>query len=178
VTLLVQMRHERVLFRHTAIRKISHVVTIAPAQRNAWIPGASIAEIAGRQYGLITTAQLRALGMTRSAISRRVGSGELHRVQPAVYAVGHARLSTEARWLAGVLAGGRGAALNRLAAGRLWACSRFAAPLVDVVAPRFLRDRPGVRFHKANRLDRRDVTSHRGIPVTTMHRTPSTSPTS
>jgi hypothetical protein len=28
-----------------------------------------------------------------------------------------------------------------------------------------------VRFHRANDLDRRDLTTHRGIPVTTMHRT-------
>jgi hypothetical protein len=141
------------------------------AQRKPRNAPPSIGDIAGRQYGLVTTAQLRAAGLSHPAITRRVAGGELHRVHLGVYAVGHAALSPEARWLAGVLAGGSGAGLNRLAAAKLWEVSRFAAPLVEVVVPGQRRAQPGLRFHRANDLDPRDVTSHRRIPVTTMHRT-------
>jgi putative AbiEi antitoxin of type IV toxin-antitoxin system/uncharacterized protein DUF559 len=130
-----------------------------------------LADIAARQHGIVTVAQLHASGLTDSAISKRVRRGELHRVGRGVYAVGHAALSTEGRWLASVFAGGQGAGLGGLAAGKLWEASRFAVPVVDVVVPRQRRPQPGVRFHRANDLDPRDLTSHRRIPVTTMHRT-------
>ena len=109
--------------------------------------------------------------MGRSAITRAVQRSELHRVGPGVYAVGHAALSHEGRWLACVLAGGPGSGLGGLAAAKHWDVSRFAVPVVDVVVPRQRRPQPGVRFHRTNDLDPRDLTSHRGIPVTTMHRT-------
>jgi hypothetical protein len=127
--------------------------------------------VAARQHGLITTAQLLASGMSRPAIARAARRGDLHRVALGVYAVGHVALSREAVWLAAVLSGGAGAALRGLSAGRLYEVSRFAAPVAEVVVPRRRTSRPGVRFHRANQLDPRDVTSHRGIPVTTMHRT-------
>jgi hypothetical protein len=141
------------------------------AERKPSNTRASIADVAGRQHGLITTAQLLAAGLSHAAITRRVAGGELHRLGVGVYAVGHAALSHEGRWLAAVLSGGEGAALGRFAAGKLWDVSRFAAPVVDVVAPRQRRARPGIRVHRANALDPRDVTSHRRIPVTTVHRT-------
>ena len=37
-----------------------------------------IAEIAGRQHGVITAAQLRSLGLDKHAIARRVRAGRLH----------------------------------------------------------------------------------------------------
>lgn len=129
------------------------------------------AAIAARQYGLITTAQLLASGMTHPAITRAVQRGDLHRLGLGVYALGHDALSREAHWLAAVLSGGASSGLGGLAAGKLWDVSRFAVPVIDVVVPRQRRDRPGVRFHRANDLDPRDLTSHRRIPVTTMHRT-------
>jgi hypothetical protein len=138
------------------------------AQRKPSNARPTIADVAARQHGVVTTAQLLAAGLSHPAITRRVAGGELHRLGLGVYAVGHAALSPEGRWLAAVMGGGEGAALGRFAAGKLWDASRFAVPVVDVVVPRQRRDRPGVRFHRATVIDR---TSHRGIPVTTMHRT-------
>ena len=143
---------------------------LAPAQRNSGNARAVIAGIAAGQHGLITTAQLLAAGVSQSAISRRARRGELHRVHMGVYAVGHDALSREGRWLAGVLAGGPGAALCHLCAGKLWEVSRFPAPVVDVVVLRQHRSRPGLRFHRARSLHPRDVSSHRRIPVTSVHR--------
>ena len=79
-----------------------------------------LADIAARQHGIVTAAQLLASGLTDSAISKRVRRGELHRVGRGVYAVGHDALSREGRWLAYVLAGGEGAGLGGLAAAKLW----------------------------------------------------------
>jgi len=119
---------------------------LAPAQRNSGNARAVIAGIAAGQHGLITTAQVIAAGVSQSAISRRARRGELHRVHMGVYAAGHDALSREGRWLAGVLAGGPGAALCHLCAGKLWEVSRFRAPVVDVVVLRQHRSRPGLRF--------------------------------
>jgi putative AbiEi antitoxin of type IV toxin-antitoxin system/uncharacterized protein DUF559 len=141
------------------------------AQRKPRNAPPTLADVAARQHGVVTTAQLVASGLSHPAITRRVAAGELHRLGLGVYAVGHVALSREGRWLAAVLGGGERAGLARLAAAKLWEASRFAVPVIDVVVPRQRRDRPGVRFHRANDLDGRDLTSHRGIPVTTMHRT-------
>jgi hypothetical protein len=130
----------------------------------------TLARIAGRQYGLVTVAQLLSAGFTHSSITRRVARGVLHRIDTGLYAVGHATLSREARWLAGVLAAGDRAALSHLSAGRLCEVSRFAAPLTEVVSTRQHRPRPGIRFHRTRVLHPLDVTTHLRIPVTSIHR--------
>jgi hypothetical protein len=69
-----------------------------------------------------------------------------------------------------VLASGHGAALGRLCAAKLLQVSRFPAPLIEVVT--VTQHHPhGVRVLQTTRLHPRDVTSHRGIPVTSMART-------
>jgi Protein of unknown function (DUF559)/Transcriptional regulator, AbiEi antitoxin len=143
---------------------------LPPAQRDIRNGRAAIARVAAGQHGLITTAQLFAAGLTRSTISRRVQHGELHRVYVGVYAVGHDALSREGVWMAGVLAGGPGALLSHLCAAKHCEVSRFPAPVVDVTVPRQRRSQPGIRFHRAGALHPRDISSHRGIPVTSMHR--------
>lgn len=88
-----------------------------------------------------------------------------------MYALGHAALSQEGKWLAGVLAAGEGAALSGLGAAVLWKAWRRRPPDgVEVVCPRN-REIAGVRVHRCRNLSWRDVTRHRGIPVTTMART-------
>jgi hypothetical protein len=129
-----------------------------------------LAALAARQHGLLTVAQILATGLGHSAISKRVARGTLHRVGPGVYALGHDALSREGRWLAGVMAAGDGALLSHLSAGQLCEVSRFAAPLIEVVSTQRRRPRPGFRFHRARSLHPRDVSSHRGIRVTSMHR--------
>jgi hypothetical protein len=130
----------------------------------------TLARVAGRQYGLVTIAQLLAAGFTHSSVTRRVARGVLHRIDAGLYAVGHATLSREARWLAGVLVGGEGAVLGHLSAGKLCEISRFGAPVTDVVSTRRHRPRPGIRFHRTRVLHPRDVTTHKRIPVTSVHR--------
>jgi hypothetical protein len=131
---------------------------------------AIIAAIAALQHGLITFRQLLAAGLTDSAITKRVARGLLHRVHRGVYAVGVVALSREARWHAATLAAGEGAALGLLSAGTLHEISRFRSPLIAVLSPR-RRRLEGVELRRYRSLDPRDVTTHKGIPVTTVHRT-------
>jgi predicted transcriptional regulator of viral defense system len=130
-----------------------------------------LAAVAARQHGLVTTAQIAEIGLGRPAISNRVADGRLHPLYRGVYAVGHAKLSQEAKWMAAVLAAGDGAALSHLAAAKHWNIWRRQAPHIDVITPGQRRSRAGVTIHRCRALDPRDVTRHRGIPITTVPRT-------
>jgi very-short-patch-repair endonuclease len=130
-----------------------------------------IAAVSGRQYGVITTAQLHAVGLGRNGISERVKARRLHPLYRGVYAVGHNRLSQQARWMAAVLAAGEGAVLSHASAAKHWNVWRGREEAIDVTTPGQRRTRAGFRVHRARRLDPRDVTTHQGIPITTVPRT-------
>jgi very-short-patch-repair endonuclease len=130
-----------------------------------------IARIAARQHGLITFRQLLTCGLTGSGVMKRVRAGRLHRIHRGVYAVGHARLSQEARWMAAVLWAGEGTGLSHLTAAVHLGAWRRRIDGIDVISPRRRRSIPGIRAHWARTLDPRDLTVYRGIPVTTMART-------
>src|SRR4051794_16239051 len=53
----------------------------------------AIAELSERQHGVVTLAQVAALGLTSSAVRKRVAAGRLHRIHRRVYAVGHRGLT-------------------------------------------------------------------------------------
>ena len=127
--------------------------------------------MAGRQYGLVTSAQLARAGLSDSGISKRVAAGRLHLLYRGVYAVGHRRLSREAQWMAAVLAAGEGAVLSHLAAATHWRIWRRKVTGIDVTVPGQRRPRAGFTIHRCRCLDRRDVTIHQGIPITTPART-------
>jgi len=59
--------------------------------------------MADRQHGVVTRDQLKAIGLSASAISRRLERGRLYVVHRGIYAVGHRRLPVEGRWMAAVL---------------------------------------------------------------------------
>jgi very-short-patch-repair endonuclease len=149
-------------------------------------PDVRIAEIAARQHGVVSVAQLRRASLGDEAIHRRVVAGRLHRVHRGVYAVGHAGLSPYGRWLAAVLTIGRGpreeepsvlahwgAALSHRSAAALWELvSAKDEPCDVVVRGTGGRDRrAGIRVHRSISLTVADVTLRYGIPVTTPART-------
>jgi hypothetical protein len=95
----------------------------------------------------------------------------VHRLYPGVYALGHANLSQEGRWMAAVLAAGEGAALSHLHAARHWQVWRRRVPAwIDVVAPVQRRAQPGLKVHRCRHLHPQDVTVYRRIPVATVPR--------
>jgi hypothetical protein len=133
----------------------------------------SIAALARRQHGVVSTAQLAALGVSQRAVSHRVAAGRLYRLRQGVYAVGHTVLTPRGRWMAAVLAAGPGAALSHASAAALWELRRSAATGVDVsVTGRAGRTkRRGLRVHRPRTLEQSEVTTQDGIPVTTPART-------
>ena len=133
-------------------------------------PDAEIAALAARQHGVVSRAQLTALGLGRGAIASRIRRRLLHRLHPQVYAVGHRKLSQQGIWLAAVLAGGAGAALSHWSAANLQRLRGSGGPLSHVTIPSRRARRPEIAFHYAQ-LSSDEVTEQDGIPVTVPART-------
>lgn len=129
-----------------------------------------IAGLASRSHGVVTRGELRAAGITKAEIEHRLRTGALLREHLAVFRVGHRAPSVEARYLAAVRACGEGAALSGRAAAYLYGLIAGPEPVPDVSAPR-QRRLPGLRTRHVRALDGREVTSWRGIPITTVART-------
>ena len=122
---------------------------------------------------MFTRDELLASGLDKSAITRRLQAGTLHRMFPNVYSIApHSLLRPEARWLGAVLACGPDAVLSHRSAAALWRLLEDRWAFVDVTTPR--RGRKGterITLHRTRRLDPGDVVVVRGIPVTSVERT-------
>jgi very-short-patch-repair endonuclease len=123
-----------------------------------------IGRLAARAHGVVTRRGLLAAGVTEAEIRHRLGNGALLREHPGVFRVGHRAPSVEARYAAAVLACGEGAALSGRAAAHLYGLLPGAAPPPEVTAAG-KRRLSGVRTRRASIID---VTSYRGIPITTV----------
>jgi hypothetical protein len=129
-----------------------------------------IAAVASRAHGVVTRQELLAAGISRAEIKSRLRRGSLIREHRGVFRVGHTAPSLEATYLAAVRACGEGALLSGRAAAHLYGLIKGTAPPPDVTAPGGRRV-SGVRTRQARRIDGRDATSFRGIPITTVPRT-------
>lgn len=132
-------------------------------------PDRTMARIARRQHGYVTRGQLLAAGLSARQIAYRVTTGQLTTVYAGVYAVGHVPPAPIARAAAAVLACGPGAALSHGSALALWGAAAWRRPLE--VTARSDRRRSGIRIHRCRNLERRDLTTHWGIRVTSPART-------
>ncbi|HYH57779.1 MAG TPA: type IV toxin-antitoxin system AbiEi family antitoxin domain-containing protein [Thermoleophilaceae bacterium] len=130
----------------------------------------AIAELAERQHGKVTRAQLRALGLGKRAIDYRLAKGWLRPDYRGVFSLGHRPESRESRWMAAVLHGGESAALSHWSAATHTRMRQGAGPRSHVTTPRSRRRCPDVTFHKAQ-LQPDEVTVHDDIPTTTPART-------
>jgi len=149
-----------------------------------------MARIAARQHGVIAVEQLNSLGLDKSAISRRLRCGRLHRIHRGVYAVGHQAPSWHARWMAAVLACGEGAVLSHGSAASLWGLLKPIEGPVHISIPSTSgrSRRRGIHLHRTQSLAGpspspsypagrggrrgRPLTTHRdNIPTTTVPRT-------
>jgi len=129
--------------------------------------------LATRQHGVVSHAQLLALGFDEQWIERRLRERRLTAIHRNVYAVGHRRLAIRAPWWAALLAYGPDAALSHQSAAVLWGIQRSRGGPVHVTAPRGrqgLRRRQGIWIHRC-KLAQEDVATRDGFPVTTIART-------
>jgi very-short-patch-repair endonuclease len=134
-------------------------------------PDHRLARLATTQHGVVSVAQLQALGLSNAAIYRRARAGRLHRIHRGVYAVGHRRLTPKARWLAAVLACGPTAVLSHRAALAFWDLRpRPRGPIDVTVVARGRRSPPGIRLHCVRALHPGDFVVLDAIPVTTVAR--------
>ena len=130
-----------------------------------------IAALADRQHGVVARRQLEGpLGIGRRGIESRLRSVRLHRLHAGVYAVGHRVVSREGRWMAAVLFCGTDAVLSHRSAAALWSIGQPTGRPIEVTTPSKSRSRGPIHRHYS-RLPADEVTTHRGIPVTTVPRT-------
>jgi very-short-patch-repair endonuclease len=132
-----------------------------------------LARLAARQHGVIARRQLLALGFGDEAIKTRVEAERLQALHREVFAVGHARVSRQGRWLAAVLAYGDSALLSHRSAAALWGLTKPRTGAIDVTAPagwQGMRRRDGIWIHRG-RLHPEDGANRAGIPVTVVART-------
>lgn len=130
----------------------------------------AVASLAARQHGLVTAAQLDAVGFGDAAIRRRVAGGWLVRRHQGVYQLGvvPARFGDE---MAALLAIGPRSALGHWTAMGVWAPAERRG-VVDVIClGEAAGRRRGIRAHRVASLPACDVTTRHGLRLTTPART-------
>src|SRR3954452_8927769 len=130
-----------------------------------------IAELAGRQYGVVAKWQLAARAIGPGAIEYRLRLGRLHLLHEGVYAVGHRVLPKQGWWMAAALAFGEGAVLSHITAGQAWRILRWTDQRPHVSSgARSLVGRPGITLHRCRSLAPELRAEVDGLPVTTVER--------
>jgi hypothetical protein len=125
----------------------------------------AIAQLAERQWGHVTRAQLLGLGVALTTIDAWVRDGRLIVVYPGVYAVGYQRKDPVARACAAVLACAPHAVLSHDSALALWGLRRWERQL-EVTLTAGDRRPSGIVVHRCTTLLRSDLTREFGIRVT------------
>lgn len=134
------------------------------------VPIERLAEFTSRQYGCFTRAQALSVGISASALERRVARGEWLAVDHGVYRTALTPVTWHQRVLAACLAGP--AVASHRTAAALWSVPGFEFTTVEVTARRHRRRTPSdIIWHESIHLDARDVGRVAGIPVTKPHRT-------
>lgn len=129
-----------------------------------------LADLAGRQYGLVALWQLTMLDA--DVARQRACAGKLHRIHQGVYAVGHGLLSQKGHLMAAVLACGPGAVLSHRSAAHLHEILDDSRNRVDVIAPnRRGRSPRGIQAHRDGMVTPTDRVMIDGIPCTSLART-------
>ncbi len=137
-------------------------------------PDLTVAWIASRQHGVITSAQLKRAGLSRETARRWTKRGRLHRLHRGVYAVGHAAPSEARGFMAAVLACGAGAALSHVSAAVLWKFLKPQGGAIHVTSPSLSgkKKQKGIVLHRSPSLKEKGMVTQRyRIPVTSPRRT-------
>jgi very-short-patch-repair endonuclease len=124
--------------------------------------------LAKAQHGVVTRAQLLALGFSPQGVKHRTSAGRLHPVWRGVYAVGRPQLTHHGIWMAAVLCCGQETVLSHGSAAALWKIGQESPAAIEVSIPaRLTRRRPGIHVRRRSVLRPEDLTRRDGIPVTT-----------
>jgi very-short-patch-repair endonuclease len=119
-----------------------------PAERLR-VPLGQVLNLAEKQHGVVSRAQLAELGMGDAAIRHSLERGRLHRLMPGIYAVGRPGVTERGRWMAAVLACGPSALLSHRCAAALLGLRRPPRGPVEIVVPaHVVRRRPGIRVYR------------------------------
>lgn len=121
-----------------------------------------------QQAGVIGHEQALAAGMSGSAVTRRVATGQWVRLHPRVYLAADRKRTDEVRLRAAVLWAGPGAVAHGVAAAWWHDLGPRRLPTrVDVTVPRrrWPGRRPGVLVRRRD-VDALDLTHYRDLPVT------------
>jgi hypothetical protein len=131
-----------------------------------------IAELVASQHGVVALRQLLGLGLSARAVRDRVAAGRLHRIHAGVYAVGHAKLTRDGRYMAAVFACGEDSALSHRSSADKRGLRRTDRSSIDVTTVRRAgRGSAGIDAHTSVTLLPRDVTEVDGIRCTSVART-------
>ena len=131
----------------------------------------AIARRATRQDGVLTRAQLQAMGLSAGAVDHRVEVGRLIVIHRGVYAVGHAAVSQRGRLRAALLAAGPTAVLSHGTAAALWRILPSMPPSVHVTLTEGAqrRSRKGLIIHRTTNPP--ETRTHQSLPLTAPLRT-------
>jgi hypothetical protein len=95
----------------------------------------ALAQLAGRQDGVVARKQLLGLGFTAEQILWRVAHGRLHPVHHNVYAVGHQSLTNRAHLVAALLSVGPAAFLSHRTAAAVWGVRAVNLHTIELTIP-------------------------------------------
>jgi very-short-patch-repair endonuclease len=122
------------------------------------------------QFGVVSAGQLLALGASRGWIKERLRRRQLRPVYRDVYAVGHAVLVPQGRWLAAALAV-PGSVLSHRTAAAIWRLEMPEHATPELTTSREARSRPGLVLHRSRTLAPQDVVRWHGVHMTSVERT-------
>jgi very-short-patch-repair endonuclease len=125
----------------------------------------AIADLARRQRGVVTTAQLAAAGIGRRGVAHRVANGRLTRMLRGVYRVGPVAAPYSAEMAALLATDG---ALSFHSSATVWGVRPPYDGPVHITVVRAARSREGVKVHRSTSLD---AVVHNGLTLTTPART-------
>jgi hypothetical protein len=146
---------------------MDEVRTVSPARREKSAAD-RIAEVAAKQWGVVSRPQLLDAGLTNSTIGRWLEGGRLHRIHRGVYAVGHTRIGVMGCVMAALLWAAPGALLSHTTAAWWWGIVAAEPTVIHLSVPGRAKSTKGVRVHRPRRLE---GTVHKGLAVTTVTRT-------
>jgi hypothetical protein len=128
-------------------------------------------QLAARQYGVVTRAQLATLGYTDELLERALARGTLQGWHRDVFAVGHGVPSPHALCQAAVLLRGEGSLISHQSAAWLWGLEPRLEIPVNVTVPWRGSSRTAIGLHHCPGLREKDRATTERLPVTAVPRT-------